>query len=221
MPHPEPAPGLCGAQLKGGRGYCGAFPLKGCTRCRVHGGVHERRPPRGASARGDALKGQRVQELMDNPRLMDERWTVARLRVELEETLLSDEAVAAVALTFAFKRQKPTATEIPVASDADRVLARLHLLTKYAPILRTYSAILTEAKRMSGIDALLREEILPVLGEYHESVKAILMRASGQLPPERQAAYRAELNQARLVFLGRVGSELDVGGEDVSQPKGS
>lgn len=200
---------LCGAKKKGG-GTCGNRPLTGAKRCRMHGGHAELGHRRGASAAGEVEAGRRVLKMMEDPTLLDERWTVAASRQAIADLGLDDDAVEAHALAFAARRVARGGKEDEeiVVTKADRTLARLDLLTRFNPVLRGHSAILAEAKRMMGIDAILRAEVLPFLGEYHNAVQAILMRATGSLTPEQQAAFRAELDQARLVLLGRVGSEL-------------
>ena len=39
MPSDDPLPGLCGAQVRTGDGYCQKFPINGTGRCRLHGGA--------------------------------------------------------------------------------------------------------------------------------------------------------------------------------------
>ena len=39
MASDEPLPGLCGARVRSGDGYCQKFPINGTGRCRLHGGA--------------------------------------------------------------------------------------------------------------------------------------------------------------------------------------
>jgi hypothetical protein len=103
MPSPQPVEGRCGAPCHGKRGFCLQKPLKGATRCKMHGGKNQLKGNPSRRKHGNKspyIRGieQATQEEIDravtDPNLLDVRRSVALSEVALGDSMLfPDEAM--------------------------------------------------------------------------------------------------------------------------------
>ncbi len=94
MPSSAPIPGRCGARLRKKPGqYCGHWPLKGRTRCRLHGGASLAGPASGTWDTGKFSKylptdlAERYDRHRRDPKLLEMREHVAIVDSQLERLL--------------------------------------------------------------------------------------------------------------------------------------
>lgn len=194
----EPVPGRCGARTRGEEeGYCTRFPETGRTRCRLHGGATPR-----VRVQATAETRARLQELLDDPDLLEARGAVALSQLGLERIALDpdDAEVEMHARMVRRKLKRPEEDE----SGTPIPLSELELARSRAILLGERTATLIEAAHMHGktvataakqertADLLVRAT-LPVMSRFSERLVGIVRK---YLPPTQQAAFLAEVRKA-------------------------
>lgn len=180
-----------------------SYPLKGKRRCRIHGGRSTGRPPvhgrysqkfRNLATRGS----ERLEELLDDPDLLDPKRPVALAHTLFEEIPLDEETIE----TYA----EYLADGAPV-EDHHRLRARLSLLKMAREFGDGFARAQVQAIRTQQINQLIVQAAVPVIREFGERVGAIAKR---HLPDEdAYARFLHDLQHAAAAVVAQL-DELDV-----------
>lgn len=227
----EPMPGLCGAKSRRGGGYCAARPMAGKTRCRVHGGMntgdhlmtHGLRSRRLAIRYSDPAIRERLEQLLDDPDLLNMRRPVALSQVALEgvpmEPTEGEVRRLAQKLTIDDAVDGEAPADGPAGEPSEEMMeaARNMLRTKYAATVvenaNAHQRTTALAAKQEKVAELLVRGAVPILRRFAERVAGLVRK---ELPPTRQAEFllnlRRIIDETQLEIV-RLGEEADNGGK--------
>lgn len=200
----------CGAQTA--NGPCKSYPVKGGTRCTVHGGREQlfaARQRRLSSAAQSA-----IEEALQDPDLLDVRRPIAYMDAIIAETELipTEEAVrkrAARKLIKGFDHHPEALLEImrnpelrevyltPTAEDLEETRLEMHAYSM--KVLATYSKRQVEAVKVLEWGRVIREMAIPLFAELGLRILRVLRR---HVPEDRIPQITAEIGKEMQLVLG-------------------
>ncbi len=220
MSSAAPVPGKCNAKTRDG-GYCASDPVTGAKRCRMHSGTatgehkitHGLTSSRLRARYADEATRARLEELMEDPHLLDARRAVAVSQVALEDMpyapLWEDgERLARRFLKLGADEEVPdeaveTALHALRGEFSERVVgnANAHART-----------VAVAAKQQKVAEIILRGA-LPIMRRFAERVSGLVGK---YLPPIKQAEFLLDLRrivEETQLDLVRLGEESDANGK--------
>lgn len=226
----KPRDGRCNAETAGG--FCHGMPVRGGSRCRLHGGERQQFAQR--LRRLDEEAQQQVHDALTDPDLLDVRRPLAIAEVVIAQTpLLPTEAtLERVARRKILRDIGPDVVrlmrhavndadedddlrevlhaaldELLRPSEADLDEAALDMHERSMRLLAMFSKRQVEAVKQLEWAKAIRDQILPFLGELSIQLTQVLRR---HVPDEK---YEAALTEMRTAITRTLGA-LSVAAED-------
>lgn len=214
----KPIEGRCNAQTA--TGYCHARPARGTTRCHIHGGVRERWALR--QRKLSATARTELDTAIADPDLLDVRRPIALMDVVVSNTeLLPDDervrrharrkllaALAPEAQLKVLEDEELAATWIEPTDD-DLEASRLELHERSMRMLAIYSKRQTDAVRQLEWTKVIREAVLPLLGELGLKLSRTLRK---HVSIEVAAAIIADMRKDMTQIVGLLGQAREAAG---------
>lgn len=192
---------VCGARNRSRGGTCKNRPVKGSTRCRLHGG-HPRsgRPPiHGRYSKRFAKIAPASQEAIDealqDPELLDPRRPVAVQQAILQNSALmpDDDVIESYARHLSKWRPNYRADETwadqPRPTDGEIEVARMLWAEQATRLTEAYGRLQNQSSRTLRMGQLLAKQVVPLLSEVGLRLSKLVDR---YVPEE----HRGDFNQA-------------------------